>query len=528
MQTCYASGGTYGEDVCTDSCGGWYGRLPQLDDYVYRYYIMGQYQDSKTKDQCKTGKANFPWSEEFFPFTPLCFKGCIDPLDQTSYTASAYLPRCTSSAQAAVVLAYDSPAPATFPALPVDTGYCTSMPSRLQEQTLYGVGIAGCIDGTDPPFEPGRHTRRNFCNITKDETAEEGWAYGEQRDGEGIFICAHAGSCVAPDICTCKDGWTGYDCKTPMCRHLQPSGAITGCENGGICTWKDDCFCIQTLSVLWRAYPESPRGITGWTGTDCSLPMCIQGFFDPFCTDLDQAPGGEGCYRCANGGYCTAPDTCTCAEGWTGYDCKTPVCEMVATPLIRYQLNTVDEELVNSFEQDPCAIEDIYGTEPFLSDIPHRQYEVTRGNCTAPNQCVCLCRNMYSIHKCIENMDTPYLDNWKMKDQQNRRCFGPWQDPIFDWRNVLAPNEMFGTRACYDGYEGAINEYDQFTSCHMNIYVPTWFELSSRWLIWTITIGLLVFNILYFYVREQLKKKWLEAKIARRRSRRNSESVRAA
>ena len=40
---------------------------------------------------------------------------------------------------------------------------------------------------------------------------------------------------------------------------------------------------------------------------------------------IPQAPGGEGCYRCPNGGYCTAPDTCTCTEGWTGYDCRTPV-----------------------------------------------------------------------------------------------------------------------------------------------------------------------------------------------------------
>lgn len=31
-----------------------------------------------------------------------------------------------------------------------------------------------------------------------------------------------------------------------------------------------------------------------------------QGYYDPFCADLPQAPGNEGCYRCANGGNCTA------------------------------------------------------------------------------------------------------------------------------------------------------------------------------------------------------------------------------
>ena len=32
--------------------------------------------------------------------------------------------------------------------------------------------------------------------------------------------------------------------------------------------------------------------------------------------------------RCSNGGNCTAPDVCTCLSGWSGYDCKTPTCEV--------------------------------------------------------------------------------------------------------------------------------------------------------------------------------------------------------
>lgn len=35
---------------------------------------------------------------------------------------------------------------------------------------------------------------------------------------------------------------------------------------------------------------------------------------------------GEGLYACFNDGSCIAPDTCRCAEGWTGYDCNTPHC----------------------------------------------------------------------------------------------------------------------------------------------------------------------------------------------------------
>ena len=66
---------------------------------------------------------------------------------------------------------------------------------------------------------------------------------------------------------------------------------LTSCLNGGICSRKDNCDCIQTPSVLWTVHPEASKAITGWTGTDCSMPMCSQGYYDPFCTDLPQAPG---------------------------------------------------------------------------------------------------------------------------------------------------------------------------------------------------------------------------------------------
>jgi hypothetical protein len=134
------------------------------------------------------------------------------------------------------------------------------------------------------------------------------------------------------------------------CACRQASGEAVGCQNGGLCVGKDDCHCIHTLSVLSIAHPHLPRGVTGWSGTDCSMPMCTQvthpyndprypgiffsctplaslvpfarsttdnrpmvvllsvpqGYYDPFCADLPQAPGNEGCYRCANGGNCTA------------------------------------------------------------------------------------------------------------------------------------------------------------------------------------------------------------------------------
>lgn len=120
--------------------------------------------------------------------------------------------------------------------------------------------------------------------------------------------CFNNGTCVAPDTCECAAGWSGWDCSVPVCSQT--------CHHGGNCTLPDTCTCER-----------------GWTGHDCSRPMCAQ--------------------ECNNGGVCVAPDTCQCRQwptsfedgrahggrplfrkpdgeaqltGWTGYDCATPIC----------------------------------------------------------------------------------------------------------------------------------------------------------------------------------------------------------
>jgi hypothetical protein len=329
--------------------------------------------------------------------------------------------------------------------------------------------------------------------------------------GEGIYACANSGSCLGPDICTCEDGYEGFDCRTPQCRHQQPptevnpNGAVTACLHQGICTYKDHCNCVTTQSQLWVVHSEAPRATTGWTGTDCSMPMCAQGFYDPFCTDLPQAPGGEGCYRCANGGNCTAPDVCQCAEGWTGYDCKTPICTFLADPLTRIQLNTVYEDNVIAFENDPCAVEAIYDKHGW------KGLKYTRGNCTMPNICTCLCKAPYSRKACHIN---------------GQYCDGPWQDPLIIFRNVLenrGPMWTFGSTDCAQGYEGNMNDLDEFVTCHLNIYEPSSIERSSVQIVLAVVIVAVIFSMFYYFFAARIRRRILLAKIERRRSKRSSE-----
>lgn len=367
----------------------------------------------------------------------------------------------------------------------------------------------GNIEGVGSVFglQMGRHVRTNNPNVITgtNEAGQKTFTQGPNIPGEGLYICYNGASCIGPDTCTCTDGYSGFDCNTPLCRHLQPSGKVTGCLNAGICISRDECECIQTDSQLYTVHPESARGLTGWTGTDCSIPMCIQGFFDPFCTDLDQAPAGQGCYRCSNGGNCTAPDMCTCAHGWTGYDCRTPVCEVVADPLTRMQLGTVFEDKVVAFESDPCGVEAIYG----ISGWKGRKY--TRGNCSQPNVCTCLCRESYNMKAC---------------HRMGEQCEGPWQDPLSDFRNVLAirgPEFIYGTQSCSLGHEGNVDDMDQFTTCHLTVYLPKDYE---RYTVIYLSVGvtiIFIVTVTYFFVRERLRKMYLIAKINRRKSRRSSE-----
>ena len=48
-----------------------------------------------------------------------------------------------------------------------------------------------------------------------------------------------------------------------------------------------------------------------------------------------------------------------------------------------------------------------------------------------------------------------------------------YSDPLFRRRNILQPNEVLDSRTCYSGYEGAVNEEDKFTSCHLIIFEPS-------------------------------------------------------
>ena len=203
----------------------------------------------------------------------------------------------------------------------------------------------------------------------------------------------------------------------------------------------------------------------------------------------------------------TAPDVCTCAEGWSGYNCRTPLCEVIADPLTRTQLNTVYEDKIVSFESDPCGVTAIYGYV-LWDGIDH-----TLGNCTLPNECTCLCTMRYDTSLCNPSKSVDH-------------CRGPWQDDLIQVRNVLAnhgPEYIFGMRDCEQGFEGNYDEFQRFTTCHQIIYKPPYVERFSVQIIVGTVLGAIVGSILFYFIRRRWKRRLLLEKIERRKQQRGDD-----
>jgi len=89
MKTCTQTGGTYGTDVCTDDCGGYYKSDGSIDKFVYRYYILGDYNDGTSCDLpgCPSPGASY------YPNTPVCYRGCCP----AGVTCQSWISACPGS-----------------------------------------------------------------------------------------------------------------------------------------------------------------------------------------------------------------------------------------------------------------------------------------------------------------------------------------------------------------------------------------------------------------------------------------------
>ena len=94
---------------------------------------------------------------------------------------------------------------------------------------------------------------------------------------------------------------------------------------------------------------------------------------------------------------------------------------------------------------------------------------------------------------------------------------------VRDLVSARGPEFTFGSTDCYYGYEGNVNEMDQFVTCHQTIYRPSGLEQYSVEIIAVIVSLGFVTAVTYYFVSARLRQKFILAKIERRRSKRSSE-----
>ena len=280
MKTCTVTGGTIGQDVCTDDCGGYYGDTG--DGYKYRYYMMGTFNDGKCTElpaQAAGGGA------DYFPFTPKCLRGCC-PAGATCSMGSTNLPPCSGSAEAGTTSSFV--AGQVTPQLAVNSqGVNNAAYAAASESSL-------CCDTAyiDPPAESSSPKPTQPCST--------------------IGHCATSVTCAYATSVSAASA------------NSQHSGCVddTGCAQGEVCQQDGTCSASPPsapagpTSCPSGANSECPQGLvcSGLVGNKCHSPCSSDGE----CTSmfLDSTCGPTFSDKCERKS-CSAPSDCTTASDMT-------------------------------------------------------------------------------------------------------------------------------------------------------------------------------------------------------------------
>jgi hypothetical protein len=176
----------------------------------------------------------------------------------------------------------------------------TSLPVLDLETNQFSILV------TDP--DVAYRSRVNYSHIQATRKGFWNGTEGKECIDQVIRGCFNNGTCIGPNTCKCAEGWKGSDCSIPICEQ--------NCLHHGNCTLPNRCTCEK-----------------GWTGKDCSIPLCAQECRNNgtcISPDTCECQQWESDWRDGreNGGQAVfkTPQGTPQLTGWTGYDCSTPIC----------------------------------------------------------------------------------------------------------------------------------------------------------------------------------------------------------
>uniref|UniRef100_A0A3Q3BCJ2 von Willebrand factor D and EGF domains n=1 Tax=Kryptolebias marmoratus TaxID=37003 RepID=A0A3Q3BCJ2_KRYMA len=196
----------------------------------------------------------------------------------------------------------------------VDMDDCKPNPCRLG-RCIDGPNLFSCI--CPPGMTATRRAPSSVDRVHQDTAATE-----KPATVSPTFLssdnktCGRNMECTLPNTCTCKEGYTGYNCHIAVCR--------PDCKNQGKCVKPDVCECPAGYGgpTCEEASCEPPCQ-HGGTCLSRNLCTCSYGYVGPRCEIMV-------CNRhCENGGECVSPDVCKCRPGWNGPTCSSALCDPV-------------------------------------------------------------------------------------------------------------------------------------------------------------------------------------------------------
>ncbi|KAM7353747.1 uncharacterized protein ACRADG_005697 [Cochliomyia hominivorax] len=307
----------------------------------------------------------------------------------------------------------------------------------------------------------------NKCNISITEKSSDGREFsyniieccpGYNEDGNGICIpsCRQTckrGFCKAPDVCGCRDG---YELKNnecfPKCKNKCVDGFcikpnVCGCPKGFELDANNSTLCVpvcypkcQKFAKCTKSLPPSPNRC-----------QCIDRFIENKETNICEPICKNKCIN----GFCSAPDTCTCNEGYEMEASNKTNCIPNCNPKCL--------EFSTCVAPNKCECNDNYKKNVDTNKCdPVCKHQVENSECVKPDtwECKAGYKHDLKIDKCILKSCICQKYGYCLKDKNKCECYNgitknsttgqcePNCEPKCQNSLCVADNDC----KCFDGY----------------------------------------------------------------------------